>query len=58
MSKSAANAVGAFIFSGIVGGAVFLICPPSEWRLLIAVLAAQFVTGVERIVDAIKDAKP
>lgn len=53
-----ANAVSNIIVSSIVGGSVFLVCPPSEWKLLIAVLAAQFVVGVERIVQAIKDAKP
>lgn len=55
--KSWANSVGNVISASIVGGSVFFICPPSEWKLLIAVLAAQFVVGVERIVDAIRDVK-
>jgi hypothetical protein len=42
----------------VVGWCIYGITPPSDWRLLIAVLASLFVIGVERIADAIKDTKP
>jgi hypothetical protein len=57
IGKIMATAFGYLVTSTVISIAVVFTCPSREWTLLIAILASLFACGVERIVDAIREAK-